>query len=170
MGTAMRSLAFEGPPPNATYVHPGGLHATTAPAAMTTILGSCVAVCLRDTLSKCGGMIHFVLPHGGVKGTSNRMRYANHAIPALIDQVKELGSYDVQLEAKIVGGASVLHNSTQKQQRFGLENVEVARALLADAGIPIVTEVVEGHLGRRVVFELADGTLWVQDLGAGSGQ
>lgn len=162
-------MGAERPPQDATYVPPGGLHVASAPAAMTTVLGSCVAVCLRDSLGQVGGMIHFVLPRGG-RTRSSRLRYANHAIPELIEKVREAGAGEGELEAKIVGGASVLPNLSGKRQRYGFENVKVARRLLGDAGVRIVAEIVGGHVGRRTVFEVDDGTMWVQDLRANHGE
>jgi len=162
-------MCAERPPQDATYVPPGGLRVAVAPAAMTTVLGSCVAVCVRDPIARVGGMIHFVLPRGG-RTRSSRLRYANHAIPELIEEVRRAGAGTAQLEAKIVGGASVLPNASEKRKSYGMANVAEARLLLADAGVPVVAEVVGGHQGRRAVFDLGDGSVWVQELGARHGE
>ena len=58
-------------PPATLRVHVGqGEHYVTSdPAIMlTTILGSCVAMCLRDPLAGVGGMNHFLLPEGSGSG------------------------------------------------------------------------------------------------------
>ena len=50
------------------YLHPGKSFACAEPTAVMTILGSCVAVCLWDSVAAAGGMCHFVLPHGAGSG------------------------------------------------------------------------------------------------------
>ena len=47
------------------HVGQGEHHVTDDPSVMlTTILGSCVALCLRDPVTRVGGMNHFLLPEG----------------------------------------------------------------------------------------------------------
>ena len=67
------------------YLHAGQIAVASEPAAITTILGSCVAVCLRDPDSRVGGMNHFLLPHHVERERSPR--FGSCAIPALIDAV-----------------------------------------------------------------------------------
>jgi chemotaxis protein CheD len=51
------------------HVGQGEHHVTSDPSVMlTTILGSCVAMCLRDSESGIGGMNHFLLPEGAGAG------------------------------------------------------------------------------------------------------
>ncbi len=135
---------------------------------MTTVVGSCVSVCLRDPVGAAGGMSHYLLPQGTGSGAT-RLRYANHAIAELVERVSELAGAGSQLQAKIVGGASVLPSVSGRRRRFGLENVEAAHQLLARADIEVVAEVVGGHCGRRVIFDVTDGSMWVQDLGDNPG-
>src|SRR4051812_50175375 len=44
------------------YLLPGELHASAEQTQVTTILGSCVSVCLWDQKLRIGGMNHFLLP------------------------------------------------------------------------------------------------------------
>ena len=149
------------------FVHPGALHVYEGDVRMTTVVGSCVVVCLRDCEGRGGGMVHFLLPHGAEEPGS-RLRYANHAIPTLITRVWEL-SHGCALQAKIAGGASVLRNLSGERRRFGEENVESARRLLADAGIEILAEAVGGEHGRKITYAVANGSMTVENLGAGNG-
>jgi len=155
-------------PQSGTFLHPGGLRVSPAPAVITTIVGSCVSVCLRDSLGRAGGMSHFLLPQGA-EGKATGLRYANHAVPKLIEQVLKLVRAGGPLEAKIAGGASVLPHMGGARRRFGANNIEAARRLLAKAGIDLVAEAVGGYFARKVIFRVEDGAMWIQDLGVGAG-
>ena len=46
-------------------IMPGEYYVTKPPEEVTTLLGSCVAACIRDPDLELGGMNHFMLPHLG---------------------------------------------------------------------------------------------------------
>lgn len=142
------------------YLHPGQLHASADACAITTVLGSCVSVCLYDRRNGVGGANHYLLPHD-TSGEDGTPRYGRTAIRALLDRVSRLGGSVPALEAKIFGGASMLRGTTS---RLGIENIELARALLREYAIPVVAEDVGGTRGRKLVFDLADGSAWVKVL------
>jgi chemotaxis receptor (MCP) glutamine deamidase CheD len=82
------------------FLYPGQVFATREPIVISTILGSCAAVCLWDRHVKAGGMNHYLLPDGGADG-ANRLRYGNAANPELLKQVLALGCEIRNLQAKI---------------------------------------------------------------------
>jgi chemotaxis protein CheD len=143
------------------YLHPGQLVAVSEPTAITTILGSCVAVCLFDPVARVGGMNHFLLAYHVERERSPR--FGNVAIPQLVDAVVAAGASRAALVAKIFGGASVL-GSTRVGQPLGEENVRLALRLLADARIPVLDHDVGGSRGRKLVFTSDEGTAWVRLL------
>ena len=54
----------------AAYLQPGQLIAAPEPLEISTVLGSCVAVCLWDRRRGQGGANHFLLPsHGGAQAS-----------------------------------------------------------------------------------------------------
>jgi chemotaxis protein CheD len=67
-----------GPLERRVYLHPGAIWAEDVPAAITTVLGSCVSVCLWDPKIALGGINHFVLPRGGAVRSAH---YGSHALP-----------------------------------------------------------------------------------------
>ena len=142
------------------YLHPGFVYASREPAEATTILGSCVAVCLWDARLRIGGANHFLLPHGGGGGGSPR--FGDVAIPDLIDRMARLGCQRRDLRAKVFGGAAVVEAFRDREKHLGATNVERARALLAEHGIPIVAEDVEGHRGRKVIYQTDTGIALVK--------
>src|SRR5579863_8531703 len=72
------------------FLYPGQVFVTREPITISTILGSCAAVCLWDRHRKAGGMNHYLLPEGPNEG-SNRLRYGNIANPELLQRVLALG-------------------------------------------------------------------------------
>lgn len=144
------------------YLCAGQFACAVQPTALLTILGSCIAVCVWDMELKLGGMNHFQLPNWDGRGHASP-RFGNVAVGSLLTEVERLGGRPEQMRAKIFGGASVL---TKKRcdQHLGLRNAELARTLLDEAGIPIVSEDVGGRRGRKLVFQTDDGTAWIKRL------
>lgn len=145
------------------YVHVGQLFASPTPCRVTTILGSCVSVCLWDPTSGAGGINHFLLPQCVENGISSP-RFGNVAIHRLVEQLETIGSPRHHLKAKVFGGASVIDAFQSANGTLGMKNVDLARALLQEAGIPILAEDVGGTQGRKLVFQTGDGTAWVRRI------
>jgi chemotaxis protein CheD len=148
---------------NNFYLHPGQLFAARERHAVTTILGSCVAVCIWEPPSKIGGINHFLLPvHGGDGPVS--ARFGDLAIGALIERLLALGCRGRNLRAKIFGGACVLKAFEVRENHLGQRNVAVAEECLRTAGIPLIDRDVGGKRGRKLIFQTDDGAAWVKRL------
>jgi chemotaxis protein CheD len=119
---------------------------------ITTILGSCVAACLRDPVAGVGGMNHFLLPEG--RGADRlEVRYGANAMELLINGILQRGGLRQRLEAKIFGGANVVAGLSD----IGAQNASFAQKYLADERIPITGGDVGGKLPRRVQFAPVSG-------------
>lgn len=143
------------------YLHAGQLAAVASPTVITTVLGSCVAVCLHDPAARVGGMNHFLLPHHVER--ERTARFGTVAVPQLVEAVVRAGASRGALRAKVFGGASVIA-SLRAGGSLGEENAALALWLLRDAGIPVVDRDVGGTRGRKVVFVADEGTAWVRQL------
>ena len=126
----------------------GDFHASRDPIVMSTILGSCVAVCLHDPASGVGGMNHFLLPDGGVAQDARSERYGVNAMEQLINAVLRLGARRAGLVAKAFGGA----NMSPRLAPIGDGNASFARLFLATEGITCIAESFGGTNARRVLF------------------
>lgn len=146
-----------------TYVQPGQTFASAEPAEATTVLGSCVAVCLCDEHRQIGGINHFLLPWA-VGDSLASARFGNVAIDALLAQVERLGARRADLRAKVFGGAAVIEAFRNGDDHLGARNVGVARELLERLGIPIVAEDVLGNRGRKLIFHTGTGIALVRLL------
>jgi chemotaxis receptor (MCP) glutamine deamidase CheD len=143
------------------FLYPGQVFVTRDPITISTILGSCAAVCLWDRHKRAGGMNHYLLPDGVGEGP-NRLRYGNVANPELLKQVLALGCEVRNLQAKIFGGSSAF--AVDLSQSVGSRNVELAESFLRSAGIPVVEREVSGKHGRRLNFRVVDGVTTIRSF------
>jgi chemotaxis protein CheD len=158
-------------PPSDVFLHAGQVVTAAESKRVTTILGSCVAVCLWDTKLRVGGMNHFLLPHGQ-DGRTGVGRFGETAMAHLIAEMAALGSRKRDLEAKVFGGACVLEGVRRARgnvPHVGEMNVVLAVAVLREEGIPVVARDVGGPKGRKVIFDTGDGTVWIRRLGGMNG-
>jgi len=145
------------------YLHPGQLYASGEITMVTTILGSCVALCLWDPMKRIGGINHFLLPVGG-NDMLKSPRFGTVAIPELIRKILQLGADVKMLQAKLFGGANVIEAFRDRENHLGTQNVRIARELLQAEAIPVVGEDVGGQKGRKLIFCTGDGSAWVKEL------
>ncbi len=138
-----------------TFIHVGQIHVDRAPSAISTILGSCVAVCLYDERLGIGGMNHYLLPFWNGNGLQSP-RFGNIAIPKLIEMMMVKGSTPTMIKAKIFGGAS-MNISSSEAMMIGQKNILVAKEILKEYKISIVAEDVGGQNGRKIQFDLERG-------------
>ncbi|HNR88960.1 MAG TPA: chemotaxis protein CheD [Spirochaetota bacterium] len=133
-------------------------------AVLRTILGSCIGVCVYERMKKMGGMAHVLLPSTVQGGKPEK--YADTAIPMLVERLLADGCKKEFMSAKIAGGASMFtFNSSVALAQIGERNAEMARAVLAKYGIPIVIDDTGGNAGRVIDFFLEDGRLKVKSAG-----
>lgn len=122
-------------------------------ALLSTVLGSCVAVCLHDPVRNIGGMNHFLLPFGQEEGTNRPVRYGLFAMEMLINALMREGAQKSRLQAKLFGGANIV----AELRDIGQSNAVFAREYLATEGIQCLGESLGGQNARRVVFRPATG-------------
>ncbi|MFN7902588.1 MAG: chemoreceptor glutamine deamidase CheD [Holosporales bacterium] len=141
----------------------GEWHVCTQPGEMlVTILGSCIAACIRDPFCGVGGMNHFLLP--GEEGSDNKIsestRYGVFAMETLINSILNAGGRKDRLEVKVFGGGNVLRNST----RIGSKNAAFIRQFLKKEGYTIACEDMEGDTPRKVHYYPHTGKVMLRRL------
>ena len=140
---------------SSTFIHVGQIHVDNAPHAISTVLGSCVAVCLYDAALGIGGMNHYLLPFWNGNGLQSP-KFGNIAIPKLIESMLSRGSSTKTLQAKIFGGAS-MNIGASDAMMIGEKNILVAKEILKEYKIAIVAEDIGGQNGRKIQFDLERG-------------
>ena len=138
-------------------VYPGEFHVTTNKSErLVTILGSCVAACIRDPLTGFGGMNHFMLPeddtgHWGTEIMSTR--YGNHAMEKLINELIKVGCPRERMEVKVFGGGNVIDS----QHAIGSKNGEFILRYLKAEGLKCAVQDLGGDYPRRIEYSPASG-------------
>ncbi|MGL4975622.1 MAG: hypothetical protein ACRC56_10020 [Bosea sp. (in: a-proteobacteria)] len=154
-------------------VAPGDHDITTnSGEVLSTVLGSCVAACLRDPHNGIGGMNHFLLP-GEEQGqdvsrsaipSSSDMRFGAASMEVLINALLKRGAVKSRLEAKLFGGAAMM--GALSVASVGARNAAFAISFLEREGIAVLARDLGGDFPRRANYEPATGRAWVNRLPA----
>ncbi|GGM21571.1 chemoreceptor glutamine deamidase CheD [Paraliobacillus quinghaiensis] len=139
----------------------------------TSGLGSCVGVVVYDLSMKIAGMSHVMLPSSSLSKRSdlNQLKYADTAVPLLIDTLIKEGARKYALKAKIAGGAQMFSfSSSNDMLRVGKRNEEAVKVILDQYRVPIISEDVGGNSGRTIEFSLETGMLQVRTVNLGEKQ
>ncbi|MDH5599327.1 MAG: chemotaxis protein CheD [Cyclobacteriaceae bacterium] len=134
------------------FLYPSNLFVSKERHYVTTILGSCVAICLYNKKYQFGGINHYMLPLWNGEGLASP-RYGNIANDKLYEKMKGLGSLKEHLVAKVFGGA----NQIQSTSQIGQKNIQIAMDMMSDLGIPVVAQSVGGTIGRKIIFDTYTG-------------
>ena len=139
------------------FIHVGEIFIGVRPTQISTILGSCIAVCLYDEVEKIGGMNHYLLPLWNENGLQSP-KYGNISIPRLIEGMENVGCSRKNIVAKIFGGGNVIDVS-QEDMMIGRKNILIAKETLREHGIKIVAQDVGGTKGRRIMMQSDNGKI-----------
>jgi chemotaxis protein CheD len=144
------------------HVGQGEYMVTSQPGVvLTTILGSCVAACIRDPLANVGGLNHFLLPVGESMERACSLRYGVNAMELLINALLERGAIRSRLEAKLFGGACLLDGLSAD---IGERNARFAARFLRAEGVACVGHSLGGARARRVRYWPLSGRASLQLL------
>lgn len=126
-------------------------------AVLTTVLGSCVAACMRDPVLGIGGMNHFLLPgaQDAARDDSggDAQRFGAYAMELLVNALLQRGAQRNRLEVKLFGGARMLKGLTD----VGASNATFAEGYLRDEGLTYAGGSLRGDQARRVQYWPASG-------------
>lgn len=139
----------------AAKIMPGECYVSREGEMIATVLGSCIAACIRDRAIGVGGMNHFMLPCQGrgqdqwsSSEVSESLRYGNWAMEYLVNEILKQGGRKANLEVKIFGGGQVLANMTD----VGRRNIAFVRDYLHREGLSISAEDVADTCPRKVLY------------------
>jgi len=139
------------------FLNPGDFHFGAAPLQLATLLGSCVTVTLWHPGRHIGGMCHFLVPSRRTGQDHDPSGYSAVEAFDMFDQAMlRAGSRSHEYHAKLFGGGNMFPNSAGRLN-VGLRNIEMARHLLNERGIPLLAEHAGGAGHRKLVFDIASG-------------
>ena len=152
---------------NTVEISMGGLGFTTPDKTiLQTFVGSCVAICVFDTVAKTAGMAHVMLPKNNTSDPVPKPegKFADVALEILLEKLVANGAKTNRLKAKMAGGANVFRNEN-KQNIFniGNRNIDAIRAILTEKKIPIVSADVGSTNGRWISFDVNSGDMTIKE-------
>lgn len=132
-------------------------------------LGSCVGIALYDPVTKIGGLAHIMLPDSKqARSTENPAKFADTALPKMLDDLQKLGALKTRLTAKIAGGAQMFSfTNTTDIMRVGERNAEAVRIILKKLDLRLIADDTGGNYGRTVELKLDTGVFRVKTIDKG---
>lgn len=147
----------------AAKILPGEFYVSCRGELLVTVLGSCVAACIRDVDSGVGGMNHFMLPDDrSLETVSQSARYGAYAMEILINHLLKLGARRNRLEAKVFGGGAVLPSLATSN--VGRRNAEFVLEFLNMEKIPVRAQDLLGNCPRKLYYFPQTGKVLVKKL------
>lgn len=137
----------------------------------TTGLGSCVGITLFDPKIHVAGMAHIMLPSSSIAREEplNVAKYADTAIPTLIEKLLSQGATMSCLRAKIAGGSQMFSMPGKTDTlRIGPRNVESSIQWLQEYKIPLLSSDTGGNYGRTIEFNSNSGMLSIRSVQYGT--
>ena len=132
-------------------------------------LGSCIGLCAYDPVSKVAGMAHIVLPSSEGRNAGNSPKYADTAVPALVEAMCNIGANERRLVIKMAGGAQMSGGpGASAIFKTGEKNIEATKETLAKHGIRLVSSETGGKHGRTVRLYVDSGRVSVAAAGSAS--
>ncbi len=139
---------------------------------MSTLLGSCVSVCLYDPVRRVMGMNHFLLANRRYTKdmpvlSTEAGRYGIHAMELLVNNLLAMGAQRRHLKAKAFGGGNVLGHRCNGEDKFmcvGAVNVRFVREFLSNDRIPLIAADLGGNFGRQIHFTGSDFSVYVRKI------
>lgn len=144
---------------------PGEYYVTRNKELITTVLGSCISVCIYDPVLKMGGMNHFMLPGAGSASEaedllSDSFRYGDVAMERIINDLLCNGSDKKDLIFKAFGGGQIIRQMTS----IGERNIRFLRKFMELEGLRLASEDLGGIHPRKVKFFPDSGRVLVKKL------
>ena len=136
-------------------LYPANIFADSTPYIVSTVLGSCVSVCLYDPVLRQGAINHYILPiwNGNDAAT---MKYGDMAIIRILEKLLRFGSKFENVVSKVYGGAEVL-TGMPANFHIGSRNIQIAFEILTEFEIPVLFTDVGGKKGRKIIFNTYTG-------------
>jgi chemotaxis protein CheD len=142
---------------------PGDIVVTSDTMVLSTILGSCVSVCLFDPTKRISGMNHYLLP---VNAHNDRelLKYGDRSLDLMFHKMIIQGAEIQNIMASVLGGSSMFLNSGHNFN-IGDQNIEIALDFLKQRNINIKLLETGGNSGRRIAFHTDSGRIIIRRTG-----
>ena len=139
----------------------GEIETAECPDILRAILGSCIGLALYDPHLRIGGLAHIFLPSSR-EGEEEDTRYADIAVPTLIERLLLLGCKKVRLICYMTGGGEMFPVSNNSLISGGRKNIEITRKMLEKMAIPVAREDVGGNFGSEIILYTQNGKVEIK--------
>ena len=145
---------------------PGEYYITRELEVLATVLGSCVSACVRDIVTRIGGMNHFMLPDNSPTESDRfdldelSTRYGQQAMDSLLRDILRYGAKRENLEIKLFGGGQILEQKTE----IGNRNIKFIREYMKNEGLEIAAQDLGGVYPRKIHYSPDTGSVRVKKL------
>ena len=147
-------------------ISPGGMYITDQDEIITTVLGSCISVCVRDPMNKIGGMNHFMVPGSNSELASKNaealLRLGMYSVPFLLQQLFSMGAEKQNLEIKVFGGGAIISSAGD----IGNANIDFIRRFFYSNHLNIHRKDLGGELPRKISYFPQTGQVQLKRLRA----
>lgn len=146
------------------------LNVVISPDRLITVgLGSCIGIAIHDKYSNIAGLAHIMLPDSTqFSNVTNPLKFADLAIPLLIEKMIKQGANKRHMKAKIAGGASMFNFPDKKMMTdIGARNGEAVKVALGKVNIPLIAEDIGGNKGRTMILNANNGMVQIRTVGVG---
>lgn len=133
-------------------------------------LGSSMALVIYDPRLRLGGVAHIILPESGLGGGTNMetpAKFADIAVPALLEAFTEAGGKPSQSVIRLVGGAQMFNfgGGGASLLNMGSRNATAIKTALSKLGLTPEKTDIGGNKGKSLRFVIATGQLYVKQIG-----
>lgn len=150
---------------------PGEYFVSNKSVQISTLLGSCISVCLYDPINRIVGMNHFMLSNYRYSKSmpmcmTEAGRYGVHAMELVINGMLKIGAERAKIRAKAFGGGSLLQTKVKTDSFFciGEANVRFILEFLRKDRIPLVASDLGGDRGRKIFFSSETYDVYVRKI------
>jgi chemotaxis protein CheD len=131
-------------------------------------LGSCIGICAYDSMARVAGMVHVVLPECPSAQPEMPGKFANTAVPALLEEMQRRGALTTRIRVAIAGGAKLFSfGGGEAKLEIGNRNAEAVISALKRHRLLVSAQDTGGASGRTVLLVVADGSVRIKTIGQG---
>ena len=149
------------------FLKPGEMVVSAEPLAVTTLLGSCVAVTMFNQRLRLGAICHALLPSCRREQTCSHHesgKYVECAIPLMLEEFSARGVLNSEIDVKLFGGSDMFDTVDGSRHGVGRQNLEKALSVLAAASVKVLTQDLGGPRGRKIIFHTHTGEVFLKRL------
>ncbi len=136
------------------FLLPGEFHSTKRPMLLSTLLGSCVSVCLYNKINGFAALNHFMLATGSAEDMKKDVgKYGVSSTTRIIRSLMTIDADSANYTAQIFGGGHVTKSHLEFQNGIGDQNIKIAEDILRKYRIKVIHKDVAGSKGRKIFFD-----------------